>query len=470
MSRKKRNQTPGRITAGGNVPVPGQKGPSVIVLTQPKRFGIDIADFTSAVRAAENVDWPRRTALYDLYEDILIDSHLTCVVEKRRAALLCSEIEFRRNGAPDDAINSQIRSPWFRRMLSDMLDAQFWGFTLLQFYKDGDWINYDLIPRKHVDPVRKTILHRQTDITGTSWDEYPDLLFVGTPRALGLLSKAAPWVIYKRNGVGDWSQFSEVFGMPIQEYTYDTDYDDSRQRAIDDASNAGSLAVFVHGKDTSLNLLEAGNKTGSADVWERLGDYCNKEISKAILLNTLTTEASSTGTQALGTVHKKSEDKVLQSDRQFILDVLNYDMADIFLALGIDTRGGEFCYPEKKDIDPTSKVNIITQLKTGFNLPISDDWLYEEFGIEKPEGYEAIKQRQEEEEREAREKEELMAAASLVRQTDDGDPDPDDDTEPDPDPQKGGQDAPAKKKRSFKDRLRDFFAPAPQSGGADLDW
>ena len=63
-----------------------------------------------------------------------------------------------------------------------------------------------------------------------------------------------------------------------------------------------------------------------------------------------------------------------------------------------------------------------------------------------------------------------MAAASLVRQTDDGDPDTDDDTEQDPDPRKGGQDAPAKKKRSFKDRLRDFFSPAPRSGGADLDW
>ena len=30
------------------------------------------------------------------------------------------------------------------------------------------------------------IFRRQTDITGTSWDEYPDLLFIGSPNDLGL--------------------------------------------------------------------------------------------------------------------------------------------------------------------------------------------------------------------------------------------------------------------------------------------
>ena len=81
-----------------------------------------------------------------------------------------------------------------------------------------EWVDYDLVPRKHVDPVRELILRHQTDITGHSWNEYTDLLFVGSPSDLGLLAKAAPWVIYKRNTTGDWAQFSEVFGMPIQEY------------------------------------------------------------------------------------------------------------------------------------------------------------------------------------------------------------------------------------------------------------
>ena len=474
MSKRNNNpeSRPGLITSGGNVPRPGQSRPPVIVLTQPKRFGIDIADYTEAIRSAENIDFPRRYKLYDLYADILMDSHLSCVIEKRRNAVLCSDIEFRRDGKPDDKVNEQIRSPWFSRLVSDIIDARFWGFTLCQFFKDGEWIDYNLVPRKHADPVRSLILRHQTDITGIAWNEYPDLLFVGRPDDLGLLAKAAPWVIYKRNTTGDWSQFSEVFGMPIQEYTYDSDDEGSRERAISDAANVGSLATFVHGQDTSLNLIEAGNKTGSADVYERLCERCNNEISKLFLGNTLTTESSDTGTQALGTVHKKGEDKIAQSDRLYVLDVLNYEAADIFARMGIYTTGGEFCFPEKKDLDPTSKINILTQLCTGFNLPVDDDYLYEEFGISKPANYEMIKK--EEQERRAREAEEAKAAAEQIPQNDgDTEDDPDKDNNPENGEQGDDKDLPEpteKQKKTFKNWLKSFFAKAPLSGGAALEW
>lgn len=473
MSKRKKDPVnkPGIITSGGNLPRPGQSRPNIIVLTQPKRFGIDISDYTDAVKLAENVDFPHRYKLYDLYADILMDSHLSCVIEKRRNAVLCSDIEFRKDGKPDDKVNEQIRSPWFSRLVADIIDARFWGFTLCQFFKDGEWIDYNLIPRKHADPVRRIILRHQTDITGIAWDEYDDLLFVGRPDDLGLLAKAAPWVIYKRNTTGDWSQFSEIFGMPIQEYTYDTDDDGSRERAISDAANVGSLATFVHGKDTSLNLIEAGNKTGSADVYERLCERCNNEISKLILGNTLTTESSDNGTQALGTVHKKGEDKIAQADRLYVLDVLNYEMTDIFARMGIDTSGGEFCFPEKKDLDPTSKINILTQLRTGFNLPVDDDYLYEEFGISKPANYEQIKREQED--RRKMEAEEAKQSEGLIPQEDDG---TDMDVVQSVDSNSEGPDnsntqIPAeKKKRNFRNWVKGFFGKAPLSGGADLDW
>ena len=89
---KKRKNNGHLITSGGNVPRSGQTAPNVIVLTQPKRFGKDISDYTAAIRAAENVDYPQRSRLYDLYEDIMLDTHLTSVIEKRRAAALCSPI------------------------------------------------------------------------------------------------------------------------------------------------------------------------------------------------------------------------------------------------------------------------------------------------------------------------------------------------------------------------------------------
>ncbi|MBQ9570408.1 MAG: DUF935 family protein, partial [Prevotella sp.] len=211
MAKKKQK----RITASGLRPLPGQKEPSTIILSPPKRFGIDIDTFINAVRSADNIDYYRRTRLLDLYEDIMIDTHLTSVMSKRRDAINSTQISFLRNGKPDDAVNEQLRSPWFGRLVGDIIDARFYGFSLLQFYRDDHgWITYDLIPRKHVDPVRKTIMRRQGEISGISWDEFPNMLFVGKDRDLGMLLKAAPWVIYKRNDVADWAQFAEIFGMP----------------------------------------------------------------------------------------------------------------------------------------------------------------------------------------------------------------------------------------------------------------
>lgn len=453
---------PGMITISGNMPRPGQTAPGVVIQTAPRRFGVDISDYMTAIRSAENVDTPNRTRLYDLYTDILIDSHLISVIEKRENAVLATKIEFWRNDKPDKTVNEQIKSPWFRRLIKDIFAARLWGFTLCQFYRDGDWVDYTLVPRKHACPVRQIIKRNQGDSEGIPWEEYDQLLYVGEAEDLGLLAKAAPWVIYKRNATGDWSQFSEVFGMPIQEYIYDSDDDDSRQRAIEDARNIGSLATFVHGKDSSLNLIESGNKSGSVDVYDRLIDRCNKEISKLILGNTLTTEASDTGTQALGTVHQKAENKGSKSDQQYILDVLNYDMVDIFAELGINTAGGEFKNPEQKDLDPTAKANIVVQLHQSCGLPISDDYLYEEFGIDRPDNYDQLKAEataQVEADRAAR----MLSMGAQIPADDDTDLDDDgsDDGPHDGDtPQKAT-------KKTLKNALRSFFGLAPDAGADD---
>nr|DAV00415.1 MAG TPA: portal [Caudoviricetes sp.] len=439
----------GRITAGGNFPLSGQTTPNTIILRQPRRFNIDISDYTGAVHAAEDVDFSRRYKLYDLYSDILMDPHLSSVIDRRISAVASADISFLKDGKTDTDIAQQLDSPWFVSLIRDILEARFWGFSLMQFYKQDGWVNYDLIPRKHVDPVRRIILRRQTDLTGTSWEEYPNLLPVGRKNDLGLLAKAAPWVIYKRNDVADWAQYAEIFGTPIREYIYETDDDDSRMRAVRDAEQEGSLAAFIHAHDTELHLVESGNKSASADLYEKLCQRCNNELSKLILGNTLTTESQANGTQSLGTVHKKEEDKLLRDDQKFVLNILNYEITDIFQAMGIDTRGGKFVFVDPKYTDLQSKVNIISQLHNTFALPVSDDYLYEEFGIDKPADYDtqkiqAEKNKQKKEEPTRPVEQERIEKAEEEKEKN-------------------------SRKRTFFSALRSFFARAPHDG-AHLDW
>ena len=385
MARKKNN----RITVGGNMPRPGQTGARTIILTQPQRFFIDMATYMNAIRGAENVDYTRRVKLYDLYSEILMDTHLSSVIEKRRSAFLFTPIVFKRNGKTDERIKEQLESPWFLELLSDIWDSKLWGFSLFQFYMDKEWLKYDLIPRKHVDPVRKIITRQQADVTGEDWDIFPDLLFIGKPDSLGELAKSAPNVIYKRNTMADWAQFSEIFGMPIRKYTYDGNDDEARRRVLDDAYNEGGAAVYILPEGSNLDFIESSGKTGSTDVYDRFIARLNSELSKQYLGNTLTTEASDKGTQALGTVQQEGEEKINKADEKFILNILNYEMYDIFAAFGFNTKGGKFEFEKIEKVNPKDLLDTVTKLHT-LGLPISFDYLYETFGIEKPEDYDGL--------------------------------------------------------------------------------
>lgn len=377
MKQKKREITQG----------PRSLSPAPVVrISQPRRWNVGIQDWKQAITSAENVDYPMRARLLDIYADMMLDAHLAAVIEKRKSNVTSAPITFLRpDGSTDDRISEMIAAPWFDRFLKDAIDAKFWGFSLFQFDTDRDgWPTCRMIRRKHVDPVRRLILREQYDQSGDPFDDFYSLLLVGDPDDLGLLAKAARYVIYKNNDLGDWTEFAEIFGMPIREYTYDATDDDSRQRLLQDAHSQGAAQVYIHPEGTSLNLVESGGKSGSLDVYRGLADFCNAEISKLFLGNTLTTEASDTGTQALGSVQKKGEDIILREDRKFILNILNYQLADILADLGLDTRHGRFQYEETEDDDTEKQLRIVQGLYA-MGLDIDHDYLFEKFGVRKAE-------------------------------------------------------------------------------------
>ena len=99
----------------------------------------------------------------------------------------------------------------------------------------------------------------------------------------------------------------------------------------------------------------------------------------------------------------------------------------------------------------------VTGTGTSFNLPVSDDYLYEEFGIEKPANYEQLKQQQEEE----RIRKETAAAQIRGQENDEKEKEKEEDGKTEPTPAQ---------KKSFRNWLARFFGKAPSGGGAVLDW
>ena len=55
---------------------------------------------------------------------------------------------------------------------------------------------------------------REEDEHGIPYADNDLIIQFGGDDDLGILLRAAPFVIYKRGGFGDWAQFVELFGMP----------------------------------------------------------------------------------------------------------------------------------------------------------------------------------------------------------------------------------------------------------------
>jgi len=294
-----------------------------IEVTQTRRASQDIDSWRNAIKAAESIFAPRRVLLYDLYSEILLDGHLTAVIEKRKLSVSNTPLHFVQEGKVNQQITNMIATENFLVLLGYILESKMWGHSLIELsFEDGILVP-QLIPRKHVVPEKGIILRNQNDVGGVSFRELPYqnyTLEVGEKDSLGLLMKAAQYVIYKRGGFGDWAQYCELFGMPFRVAKYDG-YDEKTRTDLENALKAaGSAAYIVIPKEADLNFIQ-NNTSGSSILYDMLIDTCNKELSKLILGQTMTTEAG--GALAQAKVHQEVEKEIHYADKLFVKNILN---------------------------------------------------------------------------------------------------------------------------------------------------
>ena len=118
--------------------------------------------------------------------------------------------------------------------------------------------------------------------------------------------------------------------------------------------------------------------------------------------------------------------------------------------MGFDVENGKFAYKNHEDFDASKHITIVKQLYD-MGLPISDDYLYETFKVEKPGNYNQLKA-----EKEVRRKE----MQKQLEQADKKEKKEETDNENEP----SNAD-----KTTLKNRLKRFFGLAP-TPGANSDW
>lgn len=356
-----------------------------IIIKAPQRKIVDVGEWRNAMRSA---DYGRMKRLYDLFDDLLIDGILSDAVGKRKDAVANAELTFQNTkGEEVPEMTALIDTIEFEELLRLILDIRFWGRTGIEFdFTDG--LSIYEIPKKHINLNNQTILINDSDEAGISYANDDNILIIGKKRDYGLLLKAAPFVIWKRGGFGDYAQWLEIFGMPQRVGKYSS-YDPESRKLLEQAlEQAGSAPWIAIPKESEV---ETTNNTGSGSAGTSYNDFrkaCNEELLITILGQTMTTVQGDKGARALGEVHKAVEEGKNKSDMKFVQRVLNQMIVPILEKRGFPVKGGSFVFPEAAE---ELEVSEIVQLSDIIEIPAS--YLHNKYSIPMPKDSEQIAKR-----------------------------------------------------------------------------
>jgi hypothetical protein len=356
----------------------------------------DIEKWRNALKEAEMIN-PSRVSLYDLYEEILLDAVLTSLMEKRilgvtKHNLIC----IRENGEENEIVNKSLKLRAFREMRKEILKYKFFGISVIEAINQNKVFSYYSVPRKNIKPKEGRIVYEQYGHDGIDYrlPPYNKFVFeVGRWDDLGLLLKAAPYVIYKRGGFGDWAHFAEIFGMPFREARYDG-YNPTVRAQLEQAlEQAGSAGYAILPKEAELTFHEAKSTQGSSDLYNMLRQACNEELAILILGQTETTTKTAGKLGGNDDTHEATEDAINLADREDELAILNEQVLPILKNLGWPVDGCLFIHKvEDEKLTTAQKVDMYIKLKKEYGLPMDDDYVYAETGIPKPADYNAQKE------------------------------------------------------------------------------
>ncbi len=353
-------------------------------------------------READQGNVYRQMELFEEMEEK--DAHLTATLQTRKMAVLAKDYEV----MPFDKTpeNEEIAArvgeivysiPNLEEALLDLLDAIGKGFALSEILwevTNGQARVSELrwIPQKKVvfgedwkprlmtseanwegvtPPLWKVIYHRYKARSGYA-------------NRAGVLRVVGWMYLLKNFALKDWAAFNEVFGMPLRLGKYDTMASPADREALVEAiRNLGSDAAGVISKATEIEFVEATSRSGGANPYQLMADFCNREMSKAVLGQTLTTDtAGSTGTHAAATVQAQVRRDLIDADAQALAATLREQLLRPLVGFNFGwdkpVPWFRFRFEEEEDLKTLSEVfrNL-----AAMGFPLDMEHVAERFGI-----------------------------------------------------------------------------------------
>jgi phage gp29-like protein len=327
------------------------------VLTGHPADGLDPGSLVAILRNAEDGDAVEYLELAEAMEEK--DAHYASVLgtRKRQVSQLPITVEAASDGEIDLA-KAQLVRDWVKRdtlqaEIFDILDAIGKGFSVTEIVWDtkGPWLPAKLIWRDprwfqfdRIDgttpllrgngpptrlPVRKFITHVHSAKSGLP--------------IRGGIARIAAWVfLFKSLGLKDWVTYAEVFGFPVRVGKYGAGASEDQIRTLMRAvASVSTDMAAVFPDSMSMEFVKAeGN--GSADLYERLCGYLDRQLSKLVLGQTATTDSEGGGLGGSGKEHNDVRGDIERSDAKQLAATINRDLVKPL----IDLNFGAGPYPQ----------------------------------------------------------------------------------------------------------------------------
>lgn len=340
------------------------------------------------------------------------DTHLFSQLQTRKLAVTGLDWEvqpFSQDGTDQEIaafVEEQLKElDGFSDNLMDILDAIGKGISFQEIeweYRDGHVVvgNIEYVHQKkfYYDTLTDALMLRTEAFPGGI--PLPENKFIvhrykarsGHPSRYGVLRVVAWMYLFKNYDLKDWVSFCEVYGMPLRLGTYDATASEKDKAALMDAIvRMGTDAAGIVPSGTDIRFIES-NKQSSVDIYERLARFCDEQMSKAIVGQTLTSDSG--GSYAQSKTHNDVRKDLTEADCKAVMETVRRDLIRPLVEFNFGVRAHVPYFvlnaTDTDDLKETAEI-VNTLAATGLEIPKS--WLYKKFNIPAPEnGEETIGQ------------------------------------------------------------------------------
>jgi phage gp29-like protein len=206
----------------------------------------------------------------------------------------------------------------------------------------------------------------------------------GHPMRGGLLRVTAMAYIAKRFAIKDWLIFAEVFGMPVRVARYAPNATPEEKREIlEMLRQLGADATAVFSKAVDIEIKQS-RSPGETNLYENLCLYFDREVSKAWLGQTLTTDTTRMlASSGAAKVHDHVRRDLRDDDLRKEANTLRRDLLTPLtrLQFGPDVPVPHFRRVLEQRFDSKSLTEVLDSMVNDLGARVPKRWAHAALGI-----------------------------------------------------------------------------------------